>query len=58
MTDNAAWEELIELTTQAGNEDLVARFEQARDSEQEHLEKVQDWYKAATLAAAKPLASR
>jgi hypothetical protein len=52
MTDNAAWLELIELTTQAGNDDLVARFTKARDNEQEHLEKVQDWYKAATLAAA------
>lgn len=53
MTDNAAWEELIELTSQAGNDDLVARFSKARDHEQEHLEKVQAWYKAATLAAAK-----
>jgi rubrerythrin len=51
MTDNAAWDELIELTGQLGNDDLVARFSKARDSEQEHLEKVQGWYKAATLAA-------
>jgi rubrerythrin len=50
MTDNAAWEELIELTQQAGNDDLVARFEKARDEEMEHLEKVQGWYKAATLS--------
>jgi rubrerythrin len=47
MTDNAAWDELIELTGQAGNDDLVARFSKARDSEQEHLEKVQGWYKQA-----------
>jgi rubrerythrin len=53
MTDNAAWEELIELTAQVGNDDLVARFSKARDSEMEHLEKVQAWYKAATLAQAK-----
>jgi rubrerythrin len=52
MTDNAAWEELIELTEQAGNDDLVARFTKARDEEQEHLEKVQGWYKQATLATA------
>jgi rubrerythrin len=51
MTDNAAWDELIELTGQLGNDDLVARFSKARDNEQEHLEKVQGWYKAATLAA-------
>jgi rubrerythrin len=53
MTDNAAWEELIELTTQAGNEDLVGRFSEAAQHEMEHLEKVQRWYKEATLAAAK-----
>jgi hypothetical protein len=49
MTDNAAWDELIELTTQAGNDELVARFTKARDSEAEHLEKVQGWYKAASM---------
>lgn len=47
MTDNAAWDELIELTSEAGNEDLVERFTKARDEEQEHLDKVQAWYKAA-----------
>ena len=52
MTDNAAWDELIELTTEAGNEDLVERFTQAREEEREHLVKVQEWYRAATLAAA------
>ncbi|HYG56306.1 MAG TPA: ferritin-like domain-containing protein [Burkholderiales bacterium] len=49
LADNEAWEELIELTEQAGNEDLVARFEKARDEEMEHLEKVRAWYKEATL---------
>jgi rubrerythrin len=53
MTDNAAWDELIELTMQAGNEDLVARFTKAREHEAEHLEKVQGWYRAASMAAAK-----
>jgi rubrerythrin len=52
MTDNAAWDELIELTEQVGNDDLIARFTKARDEEQEHLEKVQGWYKQATLATA------
>lgn len=52
MTDNAAWDELIELTSQAGNEDLVKRFTKAREEEREHLEKVHGWYKAAVQAAA------
>ena len=47
MTDNAAWDELVELTQQAGNDDLVKRFSQARDEERDHLEKVRAWYKAA-----------
>jgi rubrerythrin len=52
MTDNAAWDELIELASQVGNDDLVARFTKARDEEREHLEKVQGWYKSASLSAA------
>jgi rubrerythrin len=52
MTDNAAWDELIELTSKAGNAELVERFTGARDEEQEHLEKVQGWYKAAIILAA------
>ncbi|HUQ74400.1 MAG TPA: ferritin-like domain-containing protein [Burkholderiales bacterium] len=49
MTDNAAWEELIELTMQVGNDELMARFQKAQQNEAEHLEKVQGWYKAATM---------
>ncbi|HKU46214.1 MAG TPA: ferritin-like domain-containing protein [Burkholderiales bacterium] len=52
LTDNAAWDELIELTSHAGNEDLVKRFTKAREEEREHLEKVHGWYKAASLSAA------
>ena len=49
MTDNAAWEELIELTQPTGNDDLIARFEKAQANEADHLEKVRAWYKAATM---------
>ena len=49
LTDNVAWEELVELTSQAGNQDLVERFTKARDEENEHLEKVRGWYKEALL---------
>jgi rubrerythrin len=52
MTDNAAWEELVELTTRLGNDDLVGRFIKAHQEEIEHLEKVRGWYKAATGAQA------
>ena len=50
MTDNAGWEELIELTEEAGNDDLVKRFRKAHEEEMEHLEKVRSWYKAAVQA--------
>ena len=49
MTDNAAWEELIELTMPLGNDDLVARFQKAQANEAEHLEKVRAWYKKETM---------
>lgn len=49
MTDNAAWEELIELTQPTGNGDLVARFQKAQENEADHLEKVRAWYKEATM---------
>ena len=52
MTDNAAWDQLIELTSQVGNDELVARFEKARREEREHLVKVQGWYKDAVQAGA------
>jgi rubrerythrin len=52
MTDNAAWDELIELASQVGNDDLVARFTKAREEEREHLVKVQGWYRDAVQASA------
>ena len=52
MTDNAAWEELVELTTRAGNDDLAGRFIKAHQEEIEHLQKVRGWYQAATRAQA------
>ena len=51
MTDNAAWDELIAMTSQVGNDDLLDRFSKARKNEQEHLEKVQEWYRIATVKA-------
>jgi hypothetical protein len=48
MADGAAWAELIELTAEAGSEDLVQRFGEAQEHEAEHLEKVQAWYRAAS----------
>jgi rubrerythrin len=43
LADNACWEALVELAQGAGEDKLVQQFEQARMTEQEHLEKVQAW---------------
>ena len=53
LADNAAWEELIELARQMGQEDMVTRFEEASQHEQEHLENVKQWHLEGTLADAK-----
>jgi rubrerythrin len=45
MTDNAAWEELVELARGAGEPELVERFTKALETEREHLEEVRSWYK-------------
>jgi rubrerythrin len=52
MTDNAAWEELIELAEKTGNQELVASFGKAREQEAGHLDKVRQWYKSATMSSA------
>ena len=46
LADNACWEALIELAIIAGEDALVQPFQQARVTEQEHLEKVQAWLAA------------
>jgi rubrerythrin len=46
LADNACWEALVELAQGAGEDALVKQFEQARTTEQEHLEKVQTWLAA------------
>jgi hypothetical protein len=46
LADNACWEALVELAQGAGEDALVRQFEQARTTEQKHLEKVQTWLAA------------
>ncbi|HXH12905.1 MAG TPA: ferritin-like domain-containing protein, partial [Alphaproteobacteria bacterium] len=46
LTDNACWETLIELAQRAGEDEVVRPFQQARMTEQEHLEKVKTWVTA------------
>jgi bacterioferritin (cytochrome b1) len=43
LTDNAGWELLIQLASDAGQDDLAAQFTQALTQEQEHLWIVKAW---------------
>jgi rubrerythrin len=49
LADNAAWDELIELAQELGQDDLVQKFEGAREEEREHLQKINQWHREATL---------
>ena len=49
LVDNASWDLLIELAREAGQEELVTRFEEPRMHEAEHLEKVRDWLRSALI---------
>lgn len=52
LEDDAAWELLVELAREAGHDELAQKFQKAADEEAEHLAKVKQWYRAATLASA------
>lgn len=47
LADNEGWEALVELATQNGEEDLASRFSAAKETEEEHLEHVRAWLRAA-----------
>jgi len=50
LADNDAWEQLIELVEQLGEEELADEFREALEDEQEHLARVRGWL-AADLSA-------
>ncbi len=47
LADNDCWAALVELARGAGDDDLAAEFENALETEREHLEKVRAWIAAA-----------
>jgi rubrerythrin len=46
LVDNDSWDGLIELAAQAGEDDLVVRFAEAREHERQHLTDVRRWLAA------------
>ena len=47
LADNDAWENLVELAKQNGEETLTSLFASAAEEEGEHLENVRTWVAAA-----------
>jgi rubrerythrin len=52
LTDNAAWDELVELARAMGNADMASQFEGAQKAERAHLETIKQWHRELTLAEA------
>jgi bacterioferritin (cytochrome b1) len=50
LTDNAAWEMLIDLAEENGHSDLVDDFTEALNNEQKHLLNVQTWLSERLMA--------
>lgn len=52
LTDNAGWELLSELATQAGQPALAEQFQEALETEAEHLETIRSWLVTLVTQAA------
>jgi hypothetical protein len=53
LTDNAAWEMLIDLMQQTGNDKFVPQMSEALRAEQDHLRNVRAWLEKLTANEAK-----
>jgi rubrerythrin len=51
LADNACWESLVELAQEAGQDEMAALFEAARQREQLHLSRVKEWVRQGVSAA-------
>jgi bacterioferritin (cytochrome b1) len=49
LADNAGWDELILLSEEMGETELVQRFSDARDQERLHLDQIRQWHEQATI---------
>jgi len=49
LADHAGWETLILLAESIGQDDMAARFREALQRENEHVQKVRSWHNALTL---------
>jgi rubrerythrin len=49
LADNDAWDELVLLAQELGQDDMVGQFAAARDQEREHLATIRQWHQEGTL---------
>lgn len=49
LADVAAWELLIELVDEAGLSEYVDKFQQAKQTEDQHMQTMKDWLQSLTL---------
>lgn len=49
MTDNAAWEMLVELCQEMGLTDTASEFTRALEQEERHLQQIKSWLKQITM---------
>ncbi|HEX7054359.1 MAG TPA: ferritin-like domain-containing protein [Burkholderiales bacterium] len=49
LADNDAWEELVRLAREFGQDEMAARFREARETEREHLEGIRKLHRQATM---------
>ncbi|WP_166261322.1 ferritin-like domain-containing protein [Marinobacter salicampi] len=52
MTDNGAWELLVELCEEMGLDDTSAEFRRALAQEEKHLEQIKSWVRQLTMGQA------
>lgn len=55
LVDNEAWDDLVSLAEEVGQQDMVQKFQQARDEERRHLSTLRQWYQQATMQEARLL---
>lgn len=53
LADNDAWQELVQLARQFGQNEMAAQFEKARETEREHLDGIRKLHQQATMYEAK-----
>lgn len=49
LADNDAWDALVELAAEFGQEEMAQQFRKARDAEREHLQGIRKLYQQATM---------